>query len=212
MNANTLAIVFMILLTIFVVDVFTNNFLSELLHSVLYSISIPMYNMKNSLEKRLSQTIIVENIYLFGEKDGGLEVLSVDLNGIYVRNLTKKGVVLSAKNGQLIGFVKKTGRVGYVVKWWESDFPVTIESTSVKTVGYYSKYRIDVPDPNVESSGNVYLSEYAEYGRLLKAHNLSIGRYEDNVFYPKIPRISDYVILLEEYPTNYSSDTTNRGE
>jgi len=48
-------------------------------------------------------------------------------------------------------------------------------------------------------SGKVYLSEYFEYGRLLKANNLSIGKYENDAFYPEIPQISNYVVLLEEY-------------
>ncbi len=214
MNTHTLAIAFMILLTIFVVDVFTHNYLSETIHTVLYSVSIPMYSAKNYLEDRFSHTIVVQNVYLFNQESNGLEVLSVDLEGLYVRNLNKKGVVINAEDGRLIGFVKKTGKVGYVVKWWESEFPVTIESTSIRSVsavGYYSNLKIDIPDPNVRVSGKVYLSEYFEYGRLLKANNLSIGKYENDVFYPEIPQISNCVVLLEEYQDHLGT-ATDKGE
>lgn len=211
MNTHTLAIVFMILLTIFVVDVFTNNFVSGTLHTSFYSLSIPMYNAKNYLENRFSHIVVVQNVYLFNRKSNGLEVLSVDSEGLYVRNLNKKGVVINAEDGRLIGFVKKTGKVGYVVKWWESEFPVNVESTSVSTVGYYSNLKIEIPDPNVKISGNVYLSEYFEYGKLLKANDISIGKYENSVFYPEIPKISNYVVLLEEYQ-DYLGNAMDKGE
>jgi len=100
MNTHTLAIAFMILLTIFVVDVFTHNYLSEAIHTVLYSVSIPMYSAKNYLEDRFSHTIVVQNVYLFNQESNGLEVLSVDLEGLYVRNLDKKGVVINAEDGR----------------------------------------------------------------------------------------------------------------
>jgi len=109
---------------------------------------------------------------------------------------------------------EKTGKVGYVVKWWESEFPVTIESTSIRSVsavGYYSNLKIDIPDPNVQVSGKVYLSEYFEYGRLLKANNLSIGKYENDAFYPEIPQISNYVVLLEEYQDHLGT-AVDKGE
>ena len=41
-----------------------------------------MYSAKNYLEDRFSHTIVVQNVYLFNQESNGLEVLSVDLEGL----------------------------------------------------------------------------------------------------------------------------------
>jgi len=60
----------------------------------------PCTVQRNYLEDRFSHTIVVQNVYLFNQESNGLEVLSVDLEGLYVRNLDKKGVVINAEDGR----------------------------------------------------------------------------------------------------------------
>ncbi|MFN3691890.1 MAG: hypothetical protein ACK4R7_03260 [Fervidobacterium sp.] len=234
MRINTLAIVFLILLLILFIDIFSSNYFSSIIHSALYKLSEPAYNLKNALENTFRKEYINLNVTLFGNEKADLhEVLSIDEKGIYVRNLANYGIVVSASDGKFIGFVEKTGKVGYVTKWWEKSFPVTIESSEnfdnlesvnsidyydvnnsgnsqsdkttdpkPKIVGYYNKYNIEIPDPLEIYDGTVYLSEYVEYGKLLKEFRISIGEYKDGILRLNIPSIPRYVILLEKYDTN----------
>lgn len=221
MKINTVANVFLILLLILFIDIFSSNYFSEILHNILYKVSIPLYNSKNTLENMFEKEYVVLNVTLFGNKQAKVhEVLSVDEKGIYVRNLNAYGIIISAVDGKFIGFVKKTGKVGYVTKWWENDFPVVIESIenvknknleenqseidtiNLKVVGYYSRYNIEIPDLVEVHNGKVYVSEYLEYGKLLKDFGIWIGEYSNGVFKLSIPQIPKYVILLEKYLTD----------
>lgn len=234
MRINTLAIVFLILLLILFIDIFSSNYFSSIIHTILYKLSEPAYNLKNTLENTFRKEYINLNVTLFGNEKANLhEVLSIDEKGIYVRNLTNYGIIVSAFDGKFIGFVEKTGKIGYVTKWWEKSFPVTIEPSEnfdnltsfnfvdyydpnnfnnletdkatdqkIKIVGYYSKYNIEIPDPLEINDGTVYVSEYVEYGKLLKEFRISIGEYKDGILRLNIPSIPRYVILLEKYDTN----------
>ncbi len=210
MRINTLALVFLVLLFILFLDIFTSNSISKLLHTLIYKSAFPLYNVKNALEWLFEKNYSTVKVNLFGNTPTtALEVLSVDSKGIYVRNLKKKGIAISATDGKLIGFVQKTGSVGYISKWWEDNFPVTIESTDnlnythkVRSVGYYSNYRIEMPDPADIVNGKVYMSEYMPYGRLLKNFGIFIGEYQNGVFKLLIPKIPKYVVILEEYEPN----------
>ncbi|MCX7653714.1 MAG: hypothetical protein N2Z58_03420 [Fervidobacterium sp.] len=210
MKTNILALVFLFLIFVMFLDIFTNNLISTNLHTVLYKLSTPLYNVRTNLEQVFEKEHNTINVTLFGDtRPTALRVLSVDSKGIYVRNVEKKGIVISATDGSLIGFVKKTGSVGYVSKWWEEEFPVTIESSEgtdvnfkVKVVGYYSNYRIEIPDPSPVNDGKVYMSEYLPYGKLLKSFGLSIGEYQNGVFKMSIPKIPEYVLILEKYEPN----------
>ncbi|KAF2962141.1 hypothetical protein [Fervidobacterium sp. 2310opik-2] len=235
MKLNTLVIVFLVLMLLLFLDIFSKNFIANSIHTILYKSSTPIYSSKRNLEKLFEKEKITLNVTLFKDTTtNALEVLSEDSKGIYVLNLKKKGIVVDATTGELIGFVEKTGNVGYAIKWWEKEFPVTIESiestnestqtlkestdTQVyetytqKTVGYYSNYRIDLPDPNIKINGKVYISEYIPYGRLLKNNNISIGEYSNGIFRIKIPTIPKYVVLLEDYTINDSSNNSNGGK
>ncbi|MFN6991164.1 MAG: hypothetical protein ACK4MM_00435 [Fervidobacterium sp.] len=234
MRINTLAVVFLILLLILFIDIFSSNYLAGTLHTALYKLSEPAYNLKNALENIFRKEYITLNVTLFGNEKAKLhEVLSIDEKGIYVRNLTNYGIIVSAFDGKFIGFVEKTGKVGYVTKWWEKSFPVTIEPSEsfdnlqsvdsfdyydvnnsnnsktnisvdqkTKIVGYYSKYNIEIPDLLEIYDGTVYVSEYVEYGKLLKEFRISIGEYKDGILRLSIPSIPRYVILLEKYDMN----------
>jgi len=202
MKINYLVLTFLIIMTLFVLDVFTQNSLSNTIHSVLSSLALPLYDSKVFLENYFEKNVVILQIRIFGNsKQNELEVLSEDLNGIYVRNLKKRGIIINDR-GELIGFVEKTGSVGYVTKWWQSEFPVTIESTSLSIVGYYKRYRITIPDPTIvpeKISGKVFMSEYLPYGKILKNFNRSIGEFKNGNFNISIPRIPKSVILLESY-------------
>jgi len=202
MKINYLALTFLIIMTLFVLDVFTQNSLSNTIHSVLSSLALPLYDSKVFLENYFEKNVIIVQIRIFGNsKQNELEVLSEDLNGIYVRNLKKRGIIINDRD-ELIGFVEKTGSVGYVTKWWQSEFPVTIESTSLSIVGYYKRYRITIPDPTIvpeKISGKVFMSEYLPYGKILKNFNRAIGEFKNGNFIISIPRIPKSVILLESY-------------
>jgi hypothetical protein len=165
-------------------------------------VASPLFNAKVLLEKYFEKNITIQNIKIFAnEKPDELLVLSEDLKGYYVRNLNKTGIVLNEK-GQLVGFVEKTGNVGYVSKWWESEFPVTLEATNLTVTGYYKGYRITIPDPNIsleELQAKVYMSEYLPYGKLLKNYGMHLGYYENGIFKINIPKVSERVILLESY-------------
>ncbi|MGC8954702.1 MAG: hypothetical protein ACP5JS_01240 [Fervidobacterium sp.] len=237
MKTNYLVLVLLVLLSILFTDVFTKNSISNALHAILSNISLPIYQMRRSVEKLFEKQQIILTVVLFGQTSSDtLEVLSEDLAGIYVRNLRKKGIVLDAQNGELIGFVQKTGSVGYVIKWWETEFPVTIESTqnptetlnvinatdtvnrnpnnNMKIVGYYRNYKIEIPDPNIDTSklsGKVYMSEHMPYGKLLKESGISVGEYKNGLLKIKVPKIPRYVILLEDYNTTTLNNKENGG-
>jgi len=202
MKANYIALAFLIILTLFILDVFTNNNISNNIHSILSTLAMPLYDSKVFLEKYFEKNITIQHIKIFSNnKPDELEVLSQDLKGIYVRNLKKRGIIINEK-GELIGFVEKTGSVGYVTKWWQSEFPVTIEATDLVVVGYYKKYQITIPDPIIipeNVSGKVYLSEYLPYGKLLRNFDRDLGEFKHGNFEISIPKISKHVVLLEEY-------------
>uniref|UniRef100_A0A7C5U241 Cell shape-determining protein MreC n=1 Tax=Fervidobacterium nodosum TaxID=2424 RepID=A0A7C5U241_9BACT len=209
MRVNSLALVFLLLLLIVFTDIFTDNLLSKSIHTLTYISASPIYVAKKNLEQIFEKEYTIVNVKLFDDIATTSEVLSVDSKGIYVKNIKKKGIAIDAINGNLVGFVRKTGNVGYISKWWEEEFPVTIESTDtsikgqkISIVGYYNKYRIEVPDPTVVISGKVYMSEYMPYGRLLKDFGIAIGEYENGVFKITIPKIPKYIIILEEYEPN----------
>ncbi|AFG34235.1 hypothetical protein Ferpe_0073 [Fervidobacterium pennivorans DSM 9078] len=197
-----MSLMFIILLTIFFLDVFTNNSISRTIHSVFSTAASPLFNAKIFLEDYFEKNITVQNIRIFAnEKPDELLVLSEDLKGYYVRNVKKPGIILNEK-GQLVGFVEKTGSVGYVLKWWESEFPVTLEATNVTVTGYYKGYRITIPDPNIsleKLQAKVYMSEYLPYGKLLKNYDMHLGYYENGILKINIPKVSKKVILLESY-------------
>lgn len=210
MRVNEIALIFLFLLLVLFVDIFTDNFLAKTLHTLLYKSASSVYIAKRNIEQIFEKEHIIINVNLFGEiKTATSEVLSIDLKGIYARNIKKRGIAIDAKDGTLIGFVEKTGNVGYISKWWENEFPVTIESTDtsnqvqkVTTAGYYSKYKIEVPDPTTSVNGKVYMSEYMPYGRLLKNFGISIGEYQNGVLKLSIPKIPRQIIILEEYELN----------
>ncbi|MFN4267902.1 MAG: hypothetical protein ACK4EZ_03605 [Fervidobacterium pennivorans] len=202
MRINYISLMFIILLTFFFLDVFTNNSISQTIHTFFSVVASPLFNAKVLLEKYFEKNITIQNIKIFAnEKPDELLVLSEDLKGYYVRNLNKTGIVLNEK-GQLVGFVEKTGNVGYVSKWWESEFPVTLEATNLTITGYYKGYRITIPDPNIsleKLQAKVYMSEYLPYGKLLKNYGMHLGYYENGIFKINIPKVSERVILLESY-------------
>ncbi|NPU89543.1 MAG: hypothetical protein HPY87_06580 [Fervidobacterium sp.] len=202
MRINYISLMFIILLTFFFLDVFTNNSISQTIHTFFSVVASPLFNAKVLLEKYFEKNITIQNIKIFAnEKPDELLVLSEDLKGYYVRNLNKTGIVLNEK-GQLVGFVEKTGNVGYVSKWWESEFPVTLEATNLTITGYYKRYRITIPDPNIsleKLQAKVYMSEYLPYGKLLKNYSMHLGYYENGIFKINIPKVSERVILLESY-------------
>jgi hypothetical protein len=202
MRINYISLMFIILLTFFFLDVFTNNSISRTIHTFFSVVASPLFNAKVLLENYFEKNITIQNIKIFAnEKPDELLVLSEDLKGYYVRNLNKTGIVLNEK-GQLVGFVEKTGKVGYVSKWWESEFPVTLEATNLTVTGYYKGYRITIPDPNIsleELQAKVYMSEYLPYGKLLKNYGMHLGYYENGIFKINIPKVSERVILLESY-------------
>lgn len=202
MRINYISLMFIILLTFFFLDVFTNNSISQTIHTFFSVVASPLFNAKVLLEKYFEKNITIQNIKIFAnEKPDELLVLSEDLKGYYVRNLNKTGIVLNEK-GQLVGFVEKTGNVGYVSKWWESEFPVTLEATNLTITGYYKGYRITIPDPNIsleKLQAKVYMSEYLPYGKLLKNYSMHLGYYENGIFKINIPKVSERVILLESY-------------
>ncbi|WP_448377280.1 hypothetical protein [Fervidobacterium sp.] len=202
MKVNYITLAFLIVLTLFIVDVFTHNNISNNIHSILSTLAAPLYNSKDFLEKYFEKNITIQHIKIFSNnKSNELDVLSEDLKGIYVRNLKKRGIIINDK-GELIGFVEKTGSVGYVTKWWQSEFPVTIEATDLVIVGYYKKYQITIPDPIIipeTVSGKVYLSEYLPYGKLLRNFGRDLGEFKNGNFEISIPKISKRVVLLEEY-------------
>lgn len=202
MRINQLTLTFIIILTIFFLDVFTDNGIAKLLHSVFSNAAYPLYIAKTSLENYFEKNVTVQYITIFeNKKPELLDVLSVELRGLYVRNLKKRGIIIN-EEGKLIGFVEKTGQVGYVTKWWESEFPVTISATDLSVVGYYKKYRITIPDPTIDVdklSGMVYLSEYMPYGKLLKERGINLGVFKEGEFLINIPKIRSKVILLEDY-------------
>jgi hypothetical protein len=202
MRINYISLMFIILLTFFFLDVFTNNSISQTIHTFFSVVASPLFNAKVLLENYFEKNITIQNIKIFAnEKPDELLVLSEDLKGYYVRNLNKTGIVLNEK-GQLVGFVEKTGNVGYVSKWWESEFPVTLEATNLTVTGYYKGYRITIPDPNIsleELQAKVYMSEYLPYGKLLKNYGMHLGYYENGIFKINIPKVSKRVILLESY-------------
>ncbi|WP_448374876.1 hypothetical protein [Fervidobacterium sp.] len=202
MKVNYITLAFLIVLTLFIVDVFTHNNISNNIHSILSTLAAPLYNSKDFLEKYFEKNITIQHIKIFSNnKSNELDVLSEDLKGIYVRNLKKRGIIINDK-GELIGFVEKTGSVGYVTKWWQSEFPVTIEATDLVVVGYYKKYQITIPDPIIipeTVSGKVYLSEYLPYGKLLRNFGRDLGEFKNGNFEISIPKISKRVVLLEEY-------------
>lgn len=202
MRINYISLMFVILLTVFFLDVFTDNSISRTIHSVFSMAASPLFSAKIFLEDYFEKHITVQNIRIFfNEKPDELLVLSEELKGYYVRNLNKPGIVLNEK-GQLVGFVEKTGSVGYVSKWWESEFPVTLVATDVTVTGYYKGYRITIPDPNVsleKLQAKVYMSEYLPYGKLLKNYGMHLGYYENGIFRINIPKVSKKVILLESY-------------
>ncbi len=235
MKLNKLVIVFLVLMLLLFLDIFSKNLIANLIHTILYKSATPIYISKRNLEKLFEKETIVLNVTLFKDTTtDALEILSEDSKGIYVLNLKKKGIIIDAITGELIGFVEKTGNVGYAVKWWAKEFPVTIESTestneatqtlnestvtqiyetyTKRAVGYYSNYRIDLPDPNVKINGKVFISEYTPYGRLLKNNNISIGDYHGGIFKIKIPKIPKYVVLLEDYTINDGSNNSNGGK
>lgn len=209
MRINYISLMFIILLTFFFLDVFTNNSISRTIHTFFSVVASPLFNAKVLLENYFEKNITIQNIKIFAnEKPDELLVLSEDLKGYYVRNLNKTGIVLNEK-GQLVGFVEKTGKVGYVSKWWESEFPVTLEATNLTVTGYYKGYRITIPDPNIsleELQAKVYMSEYLPYGKLLKNYGMHLGYYENGIFKINIPKVSERVILLE----SYGNDDRNR--
>jgi len=209
MRINYISLMFIILLTFFFLDVFTNNSISQTIHTFFSVVASPLFNAKVLLENYFEKNITIQNIKIFAnEKPDELLVLSEDLKGYYVRNLNKTGIVLNEK-GQLVGFVEKTGKVGYVSKWWESEFPVTLEATNLTVTGYYKGYRITIPDPNIsleELQAKVYMSEYLPYGKLLKNYSMHLGYYENGIFKINIPKVSKRVILLE----SYGNDDRNR--
>ncbi|ANE40884.1 hypothetical protein IM42_02170 [Fervidobacterium sp. SC_NGM5_O18] len=202
MRINYISLMFIILLTFFFLDVFTNNSISQTIHTFFSVVASPLFNAKVLIEKYFEKNITIQNIKIFAnEKPDELLVLSEDLKGYYVRNLNKTGIVLNEK-GQLVGFVEKTGNVGYVSKWWESEFPVTLEATNLTITGYYKGYRITIPDPNIsleKLQAKVYMSEYLPYGKLLKNYGMHLGYYENGIFKINIPKVSERVILLESY-------------
>jgi len=202
MRINYISLMFIVLLTFFFLDVFTNNSISQTIHTFFSVVASPLFNAKVLLEKYFEKNITIQNIKIFtNEKPDELLVLSEDLKGYYVRNLNKTGIVLNEK-GQLVGFVEKTGKVGYVSKWWVSEFPVTLEATNLTVTGYYKGYRITIPDPNIsleELQAKVYMSEYLPYGKLLKNNGMYLGYYENGIFKINIPKVSERVILLESY-------------
>jgi hypothetical protein len=209
MRINYISLMFIILLTFFFLDVFTNNSISKTIHTFFSVLASPLFNAKVLLENYFEKNITIQNIKIFAnEKPDELLVLSEDLKGYYVRNLNKTGIVLNEK-GQLVGFVEKTGNVGYVSKWWESEFPVTLEATNITVTGYYKGYRITIPDPNIsleELQAKVYMSEYLPYGKLLKNYGMHLGYCENGIFKINIPKVSKRVILLE----SYGNDDRNR--
>ncbi|WP_448379325.1 hypothetical protein [Fervidobacterium sp.] len=202
MRINYISLMFVILLTVFFLDVFTDNSISRTIHSVFSMAASPLFSAKIFLEDYFEKKITVQHIRIFAdEKPDELLILSEDLKGYYVRNLNKPGIVLNEK-GQLVGFVEKTGNVGYVSKWWESEFPVTLVATDVTVTGYYKSYRITIPDPNVsleKLQAKVYMSEYLPYGKLLKNYGMHLGYYKNGIFKLNIPKVSKKVILLEGY-------------
>lgn len=199
MRTNILATVAIVLLLILSLDVFSNNAFSKFVAEILTRTSYPLYIYRERLERFFEKYPSTVNVTLFDESAKVLTVLSDDINGLYVRNLQEKGLVVDPLRKQLIGFVERTGKIGYVRKWWVSEFPVTIESTETRVVGFYRKFRIEVPDPYVDVVGKVYLADSEEYGRLMRLHNVSIGVFKDGYFLPKIPRIPRYVVVLPSY-------------
>ncbi|ODN31278.1 hypothetical protein [Fervidobacterium thailandense] len=199
MRENVLATVSMVLLLILLLDVFTENVFSTIVAEILAKISYPLYISREYLESFFEKRPTTINVTLFGKREDVLVILSEDTNGFYVKDLETRGLVIEPRSRQLIGFVERTGKIGYVRKWWESEFPVTVESSETRVVGFYRKLRIEIPDPQLEVAGKVYLADSEEYGRLLRAHDISIGTFNDGYFQPKIPRIPKYVIVLPSY-------------
>jgi len=199
MRTNILATVAIILLLILSLDVFSNNSLSKFVAEVLTKVSFPFYGYREKLENFFEKYPSILHVTLFSENAKALTVLSEDIKGLYVRNLHEKGLVIDPLSKQLIGFVERTGKIGYVRKWWVSEFPVTIEGTETRAVGFYRKFRIEVPDPYVDIGGKVYLADSEEYGRLMRLYNISIGVFKNGYFLPKIPTIPKYVVILPSY-------------
>ncbi|MEN3042397.1 MAG: hypothetical protein ABDH59_03725, partial [Fervidobacterium sp.] len=78
MKTNILALVFLLLIFVMFLDIFTNNMISTNLHTVLYKLSTPLYNIRTNLEQVFEKEYNTINITLFGDTHPtALRVLSV---------------------------------------------------------------------------------------------------------------------------------------
>ncbi len=198
MRQKIIITAFLIALSILTFDVYSKNLISKYTKEVVSKVSYPLFVTKKSLEDFFTPVVKKNNIQILGENPNIVRVLSYDGLGVYVTNLTNKGIVLST-DLNFVGFVEKTGKYGYVKFWWNMEFPVIIESSEVSTVGFYSKYKIEILDPIDIKDGTVYLADDFPYARLLRNLKYPLGELRNGSFVPNLPKNIDELILLKDY-------------
>lgn len=199
MRENLVAVAIVMVLALFVADVFSKNALSRYVHDLVSYASYPLFLLRRTLEDYFAQTIVHLDVSLFGVDAQVHRIVSVDAKGYHALGVHRKGIAIDPLTKRLVGFVERTGAIGYVVKWWESEFPVSVQTKDAMVVGYYKNLKIEVPENLVRISGKVYVADIERYGRLLREHNFLIGTLEEGVFKPAIDRLSGYIVVLEDY-------------